>query len=165
MSDQKSREFTAAEKQAIQEGLNQIIPKPFADYSTPLPEMLVSPIKNSFLKVFVQVIILFLVVKYTKITTKQITNQLSLKVLFSSPFVALFTLFFFAYPVLNYVGKVRSNNNILESMKRLPEGATKMDYISQGAVMSNRLRGGRGGFGSGFFGGMLGGSLMSRRRK
>ena len=60
MSDKKSREFTAAEKQAIQEGLNQIIPKLFADYSTPLPKMLVSPIKNSLLKVFVQVIIIFL---------------------------------------------------------------------------------------------------------
>ena len=73
--------------------------------------------------------------------------------------------FFLLFPVLNYIGKVRANNNLLESMKRLPEGATKMDYVSQTAVMSNRLRGGRGGgFAGGFFGGMLGGSMMGRRR-
>ena len=166
MSEQKVREFSNAEKQDIQKGLNQTISKLFADYSTPLPQLLVSPLKNTLLKATIQVVILGLVLNYSKVTLKDILSVLSLKNVFKNPFGVLFLVFFLLYPLLNYVGKVRSNNNILESMKRLPEGATKMDYVSQTAVMSNRLRGGRsGGFSSGFLGGMLGSSLIGRRRK
>ena len=165
MSNQKVREFSAAEEQAIQEGLSQTIPKLFADYSTPIPQLLVSPLKNSLLKLTIQVVILGLVLNYSKLTLKDVVSMLSVNNAFKNPFGTLFILFFLLWPVLNYIGKVRSNNNILESMKRLPEGATKMDYVSQTAVMSNRLRGRRGGgFAGGFFGGMLGGFTKRRRR-
>ena len=63
----------------------------------------------------------------------------------------------------SHLSKVKKNNNIIESMKRLPEGATHMDYVSQSAVMSNRLLGRRGGFGSGFLGGMFAGSSLRIR--
>ena len=165
MSEQKVREFSDAEQQDIQKGLNQTIPKLFADYSTPLPQLLVSPLKNTLLKATVQFVLLALYLKYTKTTLKSVLNMLSVKNALNNPLRTLILVLFFLSPLLNYVKKVRSNNNILESMKRLPEGATKMDYVSQTAVMSNRLRGGRGGgFTGGFLGGMLGGSMMRRRR-
>ena len=165
MSEQKVREFSDAEKQAIQKGLEQPIPKLFADYSTPLPQLLVSPLKNTLLKATVQFVLFALYLKYTKTSLKSVLNMLSVKNALNNPLRTLILVLFFVSPLLNYVKKVRSNNNILESMKRLPEGATKMDYVSQTAVMSNRLRGGRGsGFTGGFLGGMLGGSMMRRRR-
>lgn len=165
MSEQKVREFSDAEQQDIQKGLNQTIPKLFADYSTPLPQLLVSPLKNTLLKATVQFVLLALYLKYTKTTLKSVLNMLSVKNALNNPLRTLILVLFFLSPLLNYVKKVRSNNNILESMKRLPEGATKMDYVSQTAIMSNRLRGGRGGgFTGGFLGGMLGGSMMRRRR-
>ncbi len=165
MSEQKVREFSDAEQKDIQKGLNQTIPKLFADYSTPLPQLLVSPLKNTLLKATVQFVLLALFLKYTKTTFKSVLNMLSVKNALNNPLRTLLIVLFFLSPLLNYVKKVRSNNNILESMKRLPEGATKMDYVSQTAVMSNRLRGGRGsGFTGGFLGGMLGGSMMRRRR-
>lgn len=165
MSEQKVREFSDAEKQAIQKGLNQTIPKLFADYTTPLSQLLVSPLKNTLLKVTVQILVVILVLKYSRFTLAGLLGKLSVNNIIKDPFGVLFLIFFLLYPLLNYVGKIRANNNILESMKRLPEGATKMDYVSQTAVMSNRLRGGRGGgFTGGFFGGVLGGSMMGRRR-
>ncbi len=165
MSEQKVREFSDAEQKDIQKGLNQTIPKLFADYSTPLPQLLVSPLKNTLLKATVQFVLLALFLKYTKTTFKSVLNMLSVKNALNNPLRTLLIVLFFLSPLLNYVKKLRSNNNILESMKRLPEGATKMDYVSQTAVMSNRLRGGRGsGFTGGFLGGMLGGSMMRRRR-
>ena len=165
MSEQKVREFSDAEQKDIQKGLNQTIPKLFADYSTPLPQLLVSPLKNTLLKATVQFVLLALFLKYTKTTFKSVLNMLSVKNALNNPLRTLLIVLFFLSPLLNYVKKVRANNNILESMKRLPEGATKMDYVSQTAVMSNRLRGGRGsGFTGGFLGGMLGGSMMRRRR-
>ena len=165
MSEQKVREFSDAEQKYIQKGLNQTIPKLFADYSTPLPQLLVSPLKNTLLKATVQFVLLALFLKYTKTTFKSVLNMLSVKNALNNPLRTLLIVLFFLSPLLNYVKKLRSNNNILESMKRLPEGATKMDYVSQTAVMSNRLRGGRGsGFTGGFLGGMLGGSMMRRRR-
>ena len=167
MSTQKVREFTVAENNAIQKGLNQTIPKLFSDYSTPLPQLLVSPVKNSLLKLVVQLVILVLVLKYLKLTFKDFTNMLSVKKALNSPILALILVLFLLWPLLNYIGKIRSNNNILESMQRLPEGATKMDYVSQTAVMSNRLRGRGSGssFTGGFLGGMLGGSMRGRRRR
>jgi len=165
MSNQKVREFSAAEKKAIQKGLDQTIPKLFADYTTPLPRLLVSPLKNTLLKATVQLLVVVLVLKYSRLTLTGLLGNLSVSNIIRNPFGALLLVFFLLFPVLNYIGKVRANNNLLESMKRLPEGATKMDYVSQTAVMSNRLRGGRGGgFAGGFFGGMLGGSMMGRRR-
>jgi hypothetical protein len=65
--------------------------------------------------------------------------------------------------VFNYYSKNMKNQNIIESMKRLPEGATYMDYVSQSAVMSNRLgRWHGGGLSGGILGGLIG-SRMGRR--
>ena len=57
--------------------------------------------------------------------------MLSVKNALNNPSRTLLLLLFFLSPLLNYVKMVRSNNNLLESMERLPEGATKMDYVSQ----------------------------------
>lgn len=165
MSTQKLRELSASENAAIKKGLNQTIPKLFADYSTPLPKLLVSPVKNSLLKLLLQLVLLAVVLKFTKITLKSLVSKVTVSNAVQNPLLALLLVFLTLWPVFNYFNKIRSNQNIIESMKRLPEGATKMDYVSQTAVMSDRLRGGRGGgsFTGGFLGGMLGGSMRRRR--
>ena len=84
MSEKTVREFSNAEKQAVQKGLDQTIPKLFADYSTPLPNLLVSPLKNTLLKVTVQVVILGLILNYSKVTLKDVLSMLSLKNVFKS---------------------------------------------------------------------------------
>lgn len=168
MSTQKMRELSASEKADIQKGLNQTFPKLFSDYSTPLPKLLVSPVKNSLLKLVIQLVFLAIVLKLTKITFKSMLSKVTVSNAIKNPFLALIFIIMTIWPMLNYFNKARSNKNIIESMKRLPEGATKMDYISQTAVMSDRLRGGRssgGGFAGGFLGGMLGGSMSRRRRR
>lgn len=166
---QKVRELTATEKVAIQKGLNQTMSPFITDFSTPLPKLLVSPLKNTLLVIFIQLCILAVVMKVTKTGVKDILKVLSIKGAMNSPLLALFTLFFFIYPVINYFNKVAKNNNIIESMKRLPEGATKMDYVSQTAIMSERLgRRSGSGFGSGFLGGFAAGSMrrgFGRRRR
>lgn len=165
MSTQKLRELSASENAAIKKGLNQTIPKLFADYSTPLPKLLVSPVKNSLLKLVIQFVILAIILKYTKITLKSMLSKATVSNAVQNPLLALLLVFMTLWPLFNYFNKIRSNENIIESMKRLPEGATKMDYVSQTAVMSDRLRGGRGSgsFTGGFLGGMLGGSIRRRR--
>lgn len=167
MSTQKIRELSASENAAIKRGLNQVTPKLFADYSTPMPRLLVSPVKNSLLKLVIQLLLLTIVLKFTKITLKSMLSKVTVSNAVQNPLLALLLVFMTLWPLFNYFNKIRSNKNIIESMKRLPEGATKMDYISQTAVMSDRLRGGRssgGGFSGGFLGGMLGGSMGRRRR-
>ena len=161
---QTIRELTNAEKNAIQQGLNQTISPFFPDYSTPLSKMLVSPIKNSILILIFEIVIVLIILRASGISFKNVISKISLKSFIESPFVTILVLIFLLYPLFNYFMKVKKNNNIIESMKRLPEGATHMDYVSQSAVMSNRLLGRRGGFGSGFLGGMFAGPSLRRRR-
>lgn len=161
MSTQQSRELSNSENAAIKKGLQQTIPKLFADYSTPLPQLLVSPVKNSLMIVTFQLVILTIVLRFSKGVLSKITINNAI----NNPILAIFIVFISLWSLLNYFNKIRSNKNIIESMKRLPEGATKMDYVSQTAVMSNSLRGGRhgGSFSGGFLGGMLSGSMGRRR--
>ena len=148
------RELTAQEKQNIQQGLTQVMPELFTSYSTPLYKMLCSPLKNTLLYLVVVVVLFTVFVKVTKGNPRKILTT-PMGLLYSAG-VVLFLIF-------KFYGRNMKNQNIIESMKRLPEGATYMDYVSQSAVMSNRLRGGRGGsFSGGILGGLIG-SRMGRR--
>lgn len=139
------RELTPKENEAIQKNLQNFMPKLFSDYSTPLPQLLASPVKNTLLKLLVALPILYLNYKYNPDKFYYyLTNVIIISVL-----------------LFNVYGRHRKNQNIIESMKRLPEGATKMDYVSQTAVMSNRLGRSRGGF---FLGAGLSGGMLGRRR-
>jgi len=136
------RELTPKENEAIQKNLQNFMPKLFSDYSTPLPQLLASPLKNTFFLSLIALPILYLNHKYNP----------------DRFYYYLINVFVIGVVLFNIYGRHMKNQNIIESMKRLPEGATKMDYVSQTAVMSNRLGRSRGGLflGAGLSGGMLG---------
>ena len=149
------RELTAQEKQNIQQGLTQIMPELFPSYSTPLYKMLCSPLKNIVLYLVIIVVFFTVFVKVTKVNPRKLLTT-PMGLLYSAG-VVLFLFF-------RFYGRNMKNQNIIESMKRLPEGATYLDYVSQSAVMSNRLsRWHGGGLSGGILGGLIG-SRMGRRR-
>lgn len=139
------RELTPKENKEIQKNLQNFIPKLFSDYSTPLPQLLASPVKNTLLKLVIALPILYLNHKYNP--DKFYYYVINISVI--------------SIVLFNVYRRHKTNQNIIESMKRLPEGATKMDYVSQTAIMSNRLGRSRGGL---FLGAGLGSSILGKRR-
>ena len=152
------RKLTKEEQVNIRIGLNQTISAIMPDYSTPLYRMLASPVKNTLLYV-VMFLVVFLI--YSMVIKR---NPLKILTGLYGIIGMVFVLFFV---ISNYYSVNKNNQNIIESMKRLPKNATYMDYVSQTAVMSNRLGGGRGGgsLSSGILGGIIGSGLSRRRRR
>ena len=128
----QKRQQSPEEAFAIQKGLQQWWPAIGNHYGTPVTQLLASPGKQAVLD---------------GITGGLLGAGITAFLLFSSAlrrFTApAATVIGLAVGGLSawsaYVGRVRKNGNILDLMKRLPEGATKRDLLSDPVYMQERL--------------------------
>ena len=126
----EKRDLGNLDDEAVQEHLHHWLPRIRAGYSTPLPELLASPGKSAIISI---------------IGTG----------LFSSIMGALWTVAFGKTAIGATIGGVlglglgayagffnrrQQNENILDIMKRLPEGATKRDLLSDPVYQSGLNR-------------------------
>ncbi len=121
-----SRPLTPQEQSAVAQGLKQWWPKIGAGYITPIPKLLASPLKSSVLSGGLGGAFSSAMLKGEE---EALTHA-------NAPLAALGALLFGA---MGFISRRQSNENILDLMRRLPEGSTKRDLLSD-PVYQEELR-------------------------
>lgn len=121
------RELTKPEKKDIQHGLNQWFPRVGAGYSTPITQLLASPIKNSVLLggILGGLAAAMPLIRVTAAiaASKPLRVPLLCAAVLGSVLGGIGS-------ILGYFRRRQQNENILELMQRLPPNATKRDMLS-----------------------------------
>ncbi len=112
---QDKRAVTTQESAEIEKGLKRWWPKLYASYATPLPEMLASPAKSGLLGGIMMGLLGGILGAAGRNLAFVLLGLLGGGVLGS---------------VTGYLGRQKRNEDVLDLMKRLPEGATKRDMES-----------------------------------
>ncbi|MCB9654040.1 MAG: hypothetical protein H6729_07935 [Deltaproteobacteria bacterium] len=134
MPPQTRRELTASEIAQIDQKLDQLIPKINPGYSTPIPDMLASPKKQAFALTAVGTA-LGLVVGVLVPSGARTTRALSALVgaaVGAGGGACLGT--------VQYFSRRERNENYIDIMRRLPEGATRRDMLSDPAIQADLNR-------------------------
>jgi hypothetical protein len=156
----KERTLSTKEKTVIAAAQTRWMPTLYPVYSTPLIDLLASPLKYTLLRAVPVLAITGLYLWY--ITRGGQGPNSSLAMLLSV--VGVFALIFLAGM---YVQQYRRNNNIKDMLRRLPRGATYYDYLQspvvQGDMNRRALSSGSTAVAAGS-GGLLGGMWGSGRR-
>ena len=156
----KERTLSPKEKAVIAAAQTRWMPTLYPVYSTPLIDLLASPLKYTILRAVPVLAIAGLYLWYT--TRRGQGANSSLALLFSV--VGVFALIFL---VGMYVQQYRRNNNVVDMLRRLPRGATYYDYLQspvvQGDMNRRALSSGSTVVTTGS-GGLLGGMWGSGRR-
>lgn len=156
----KERTLSSKEASTIAAAQTRWMPTIYPVYSTPLIDLLASPLKYTLLRAVPVLAIAGLYLLYTTRHGKGANSSLAM--LFSV--VGVFALIFL---VGMYVQQYRRNNNIVDMLRRLPRGATYYDYLQspvvQGDMNRRALSRGSTAVATGS-GGLLGGMWGSGRR-
>ena len=162
MSPKLSAERTLSPKEeaVLAAAQTRWMPTLYPVYSTPLVDLLASPLKYTLLRTVPVLAIVGLYVWYTTRHGKGVSSSLTLLL----SVIGVFALIFI---VGMYIQQYRRNNNIVDMLRRLPRGATYYDYLKspvvQGDMNRRALRSGSTAVAAGS-GGLLGGMWGSGRR-
>lgn len=134
---QAKRQLTQLDHAEVQRGLSQWWPTVFQSYATPLYKMLASPVKSGLLGGLFAGGLTGLYMGIMKAGGKATAIM--------AGGLALLT------GVISYFGRQQSNENVLDLMQRLPEGATKRDMLSDPVYQKDldRRAMAAGGYGGG----------------
>lgn len=156
----KERTLSPKEASAIAAAQTRWMPTIYPVYSTPLIDLLASPLKYTLLRAVPPLAIAGLYLWYTTRRGQGANSSLAMML----SVVGVFTLIFL---VGMYVQQYRRNNNIMDMLRRLPRGATYYDYLQspvvQGDMNRRALSSGSTAVAVGS-GGLLGGMWGSGRR-
>lgn len=145
-----SRQLTANEQAQIATESDSWYPTLFTTYGTPAVKMLANPMKVAIINT---AIYLVLVVVYIKIMNVKMTNLTILVIVVIGIIIAAWS----------YYKQYITNGNVIGLLPKLPENATKFDYLNNYAVQGDFYR--TGGYrGSSLIAGAIGGAAASRVR-
>ncbi|MDH4378700.1 MAG: hypothetical protein QE263_02180 [Vampirovibrionales bacterium] len=134
---QAKRQLTPLDQAEVQRGLSQWFPNIFQSYATPLYKMLASPFKSSLLSGLVAGGAAALYAGLSRLgggTIALVGGGAALLV-----------------GIISYFSRQQANDNVLDLMQRLPEGATKRDMLSDPVYQKDldRRAMAAGGYGGG----------------
>lgn len=154
------RELSAEEIQMYSVAQEKWIPALIPTFSTPLHELMASPLKWSFLKAFPMTLIFGLVIFFA-MGMKLPKSKLLLTVIISGLFLFMFG--------TGYLSQYRKNQDYLMVASLLPPNPTKYDYESSSVVQAKLMRNsisrvgsGSGSLAGGVIGGVIGGRASRR---
>jgi hypothetical protein len=145
-----ARQLTANEQSQIMIESDAWYPTLFTTYGTPAVKMLANPIKVAIVHTVIYAIVASLYIKFMNVT-KNRTNILIAVVI--GLIVA----------GVSYYRQYMTNGNVIGLLPKLPENATKFDYLNNYAVQGDLYRG-SGSTGGSFLAGALGGAAASKMR-
>lgn len=157
----KERTFSPKEASVIAAAQTRWMPTLYPVYSTPLIDLLASPLKYTLLRAVPVLAIAGLYLWYTTRHGQGTNSGLAMML----SVVGVFALIFL---VGMYVQQYRRNNNVVDMLRRLPRGATYYDYLQSPVVQGDMNRRALSSSGSTVVttgsGGLLGGMWGSGRR-
>ena len=154
------RTLSPKEKTVIASAKTRWMPTLYPVYSTPLIDLLASPLKYTLLKAVPLLALLGLYVWFESRNNKSLFRSTSLVLTIAGVFGAIFL-------VGMYVQQYRRNKNIVDMLRRLPRGATYYDYLQSPVVqgdMNRRVLSSSSTAVAAGSGGVFGGMWGSRRR-
>ena len=157
----KERTLSTKEKTVIAAAQTRWMPTLYPVYSTPLIDLLASPLKYTLLRAVPLLALLGVYVWFESRNTKSLFRSTSLVLTIAGVLGAIFL-------AGMYVQQYRRNNNVVDMLRRLPQGATYYDYLQspvvQGDMNRRALSSGSTAVAAGS-GGLLGGMWGSGRRR
>lgn len=145
-----ARQLTANENAQIAIESNAWYPTLFTTYGTLAVKMLADPMKVAIVHTVLYTIIAFAYIKFMRVNMTR-TNILIAVVI--GIIVA----------ISSYYHQYMTNGNVIGLLPKLPENATKFDYLNNYAVQGDLNRG-SGSTGGSFLAGALGGAAASKVR-
>ncbi|MFN8614459.1 MAG: hypothetical protein U0003_00900 [Vampirovibrionales bacterium] len=122
---QAKRQLTQLDQAEVQRGLNQWWPTVFQSYATPLHNMLASPAKSGIIGGLIGGGIAGLYAAFLR--KASVLGTVTKR----NPWVALGVgAVALGMGAISYFTRQQTNENVLDLMQRLPEGATKRDMLS-----------------------------------
>ena len=129
----EERTLSTKEKQVIAQAQTRWMPTLYPIYSTPLIDLLASPFKYTLLRAVPLVALLSLYVWYESRYGKSVFRSTSLVLIIAGVFALIFL-------VGMYVRQYQRNKNVLDMLRRLPQGATYYDFLQNPVVQGDLNR-------------------------
>lgn len=156
----KERTLSPKEKHVIAAAQTRWMPTLYPVYSTPLIDLLASPLKYTLLRAVPVLAIAGMYIGYTTRRGQGANSSLAMMLCVVGVFALIFL-------VGMYVQQYQRNNNVMDMLRRLPRGATYYDYLQSPVVqgdMNRRALGSGSTVIAAGSGGVLGGMWGSGRR-
>jgi hypothetical protein len=145
-----ARQLTANENAQIAIESNSWYPTLFTTYGTLAVKMLADPMKVAIVHTVIYAIVAFLYIKFMNVTMNRTKILIAVVI---GVIVA----------GSSYYRQYITNGNVIGLLPKLPENATKFDYLNNYAVQGDLYRG-SGSTGGSFLAGALGGAAASKMR-
>ena len=158
----KERTLSPKEKHVIAAAQTRWMPTLYPVYSTPLIDLLASPLKYTLLRAVPLLALLGVYVWFESRNNNSLFRSTSLVLTIAGVLGVIFL-------VGMYVQQYRRNNNVVDMLRRLPRGATYYDYLQSPVVQGDMNRQALSSSGGSTVvttgsGGVLGGMWGSGRR-